>query len=727
MTHSFPYIFTFYSYKGGVGRSLALINVAYELARRGRHVLVVDFDIEAPGISGFLRRAGEITGQSKHDAIDLVQWACEAGDLPEDATAETVLANAPSFADSHLAVPVADYKELKPRYGDAGHVDVIGVDEGRNYFDRLTALQLHTKTREQLIGAGNALRLYFRSQRIPIEVPDYYPPDTPRDVPYDYVLVDSRTGTTEIGGLCVGPLSDRLIVLVGLNDQNVEGTRLFLEEIGLLRPSKEEEEPWDSAEPPPDDVDAPPSLGPKPTLLIASPVPYGEMRYKQERMAALAKALGQEVAGKLSYHPQMALMETLFVRDFKDEFLAGDYRQLTDNVMSVVRDSPGQLGQEVVTNLKDKNDQEVAKLFLRIAPCNEATLAPIRVYLEEPNLVTEEDFATVDRLFRLLVNSNSANLRERQHSQIDRCLVLRPWTNLLNAASVRNSLRQEFLRDLSKICTASDAEVETRAAAFLVRGITFLDFEPPDYLAAIRDWTSVDSMSGVLPELRVAALMLRAMSYAKLEPPDRQAQLADYTTVIEMPEIPPGRRAQALVNRGIVYGKLASPNHQAQLSDYNAVINMAEVPLEEHARALNALGRVAYRNGDLGSAIQMGRDALRLLPDNPNYRCDLALALLCLGNVEEASCEYHRALEDTGTLAVLEKIERDIHDAETERGNLPGTTEILQCITARREVLVRAGAPQEARDAAERAGSLLPKIGKSRALPQRMRDHETRS
>ena len=39
----------FYSHKGGVGRSLVLANVAYELARLGRKVLVMDLDLEAPG------------------------------------------------------------------------------------------------------------------------------------------------------------------------------------------------------------------------------------------------------------------------------------------------------------------------------------------------------------------------------------------------------------------------------------------------------------------------------------------------------------------------------------------------------------------------------------------------------------------------------------------------------------------------------------------------------
>ncbi len=43
-------IVTFYSYQGGVGRSMALANVAVLLARHGLRVLTVDWDLEAPGI-----------------------------------------------------------------------------------------------------------------------------------------------------------------------------------------------------------------------------------------------------------------------------------------------------------------------------------------------------------------------------------------------------------------------------------------------------------------------------------------------------------------------------------------------------------------------------------------------------------------------------------------------------------------------------------------------------
>jgi len=42
-------IITFYSYKGGTGRSMALANIAWILASNGKRVLIIDWDLEAPG------------------------------------------------------------------------------------------------------------------------------------------------------------------------------------------------------------------------------------------------------------------------------------------------------------------------------------------------------------------------------------------------------------------------------------------------------------------------------------------------------------------------------------------------------------------------------------------------------------------------------------------------------------------------------------------------------
>ncbi len=46
-------VITFYSYKGGVGRSFTLSNVAVLLARWGYRVLAIDWDLEAPGLTHY--------------------------------------------------------------------------------------------------------------------------------------------------------------------------------------------------------------------------------------------------------------------------------------------------------------------------------------------------------------------------------------------------------------------------------------------------------------------------------------------------------------------------------------------------------------------------------------------------------------------------------------------------------------------------------------------------
>ena len=43
-------VVTFYSYKGGTGRTMALANLAWILAANGKRVLIVDWDLESPGL-----------------------------------------------------------------------------------------------------------------------------------------------------------------------------------------------------------------------------------------------------------------------------------------------------------------------------------------------------------------------------------------------------------------------------------------------------------------------------------------------------------------------------------------------------------------------------------------------------------------------------------------------------------------------------------------------------
>src|SRR5262245_23219239 len=57
------YVITFYSFRGGVGRTMSLVNIAAHLAQAGRRVLIVDFDLEAPGIRTY-QSMGNPVGES---------------------------------------------------------------------------------------------------------------------------------------------------------------------------------------------------------------------------------------------------------------------------------------------------------------------------------------------------------------------------------------------------------------------------------------------------------------------------------------------------------------------------------------------------------------------------------------------------------------------------------------------------------------------------------------
>ena len=148
-----------------------------------------------------------------------------------------------------------------------GRVDIIPVDEDRDYYERLTALAISSFDRDTLIGVGQLLHDWLKSRVFEQKVPDYYGPEAERISHYDYVLVDSRTGVTQLGGLCIGPLSDQLVVVTALNDQNVVGTRTFLEEVGVLARRLEAPNDKDAASEPAQ----PPH--PKPTMIVARPGP----------------------------------------------------------------------------------------------------------------------------------------------------------------------------------------------------------------------------------------------------------------------------------------------------------------------------------------------------------------------------------------------------------------------------------------------------------------------
>lgn len=92
----------FYSYKGGVGRSLLLANAARFLATLGKGVVALDFDFEAPGLHYKLGGGQSYLDESRSSNFPLPP----GGAVPYlIATAEGT-ATPPSFEEHMMSVPV---------------------------------------------------------------------------------------------------------------------------------------------------------------------------------------------------------------------------------------------------------------------------------------------------------------------------------------------------------------------------------------------------------------------------------------------------------------------------------------------------------------------------------------------------------------------------------------------------------------------------------------------
>ena len=80
---SFLEVITFYGYKGGVGRTMALANVAWLLATNGYRVLMIDWDLEAPGLHRYFYPFSDDPGFERSSGLlDLLWEYVRAGEAP---------------------------------------------------------------------------------------------------------------------------------------------------------------------------------------------------------------------------------------------------------------------------------------------------------------------------------------------------------------------------------------------------------------------------------------------------------------------------------------------------------------------------------------------------------------------------------------------------------------------------------------------------------------------
>lgn len=200
---------TFYSYKGGVGRSLLVANCAVYLAQLGFRVVALDLDLEAPGLHYKFRAALPEGFEPRRGVVDLIDDYATKNELYE------------SLSDASFEVPLGD-PILEPNDPvPRGQLRVIpaGSAPSLDYWRRVANIDWKRFLYDE--GATGVEFFVDLRDRIAEEF-------TP-----DILLIDSRTGITEIGNVATSVLADKVVCIVADTAENLEGARAVLR--GLRR------------------------------------------------------------------------------------------------------------------------------------------------------------------------------------------------------------------------------------------------------------------------------------------------------------------------------------------------------------------------------------------------------------------------------------------------------------------------------------------------------------
>jgi len=202
-------IVTFYSYKGGTGRSMALANVAWALASNRQRVLVIDWDLEAPGLHRYFRAFlsdKELTEPESKGLIEFVRnYAMLASTPPADGE------RASKWYEPHAqiwkwATPLRWPRGPILNFANRGEIQFVPAGrQGPDYAERINTFDWYS-----LYQAHGGDR-FFQSVR----------EQAKRE--FDYVLIDSRTGVSDTSGICTIQMPDILVVCYTYNVQSILG------------------------------------------------------------------------------------------------------------------------------------------------------------------------------------------------------------------------------------------------------------------------------------------------------------------------------------------------------------------------------------------------------------------------------------------------------------------------------------------------------------------------
>jgi len=184
----------FFSIKGGVGRSTALAATAWHLAQAGKRVLVLDLDLESPGLSSAL------LPPERQPMYGITDW------LVED-----LVGNGDAVFDSMAATSKLSHD------GEIHVVPAHGADHGE-YIAKLGRVWM-PKLQEDGTRETWSARLGRLLQALEVRIQP------------DVVLIDSRSGIDEIASACITDMGANLILLFALEgEQTWNGYRMLFEQ-----------------------------------------------------------------------------------------------------------------------------------------------------------------------------------------------------------------------------------------------------------------------------------------------------------------------------------------------------------------------------------------------------------------------------------------------------------------------------------------------------------------
>ena len=199
---------SFYSYKGGVGRSTVLANLACWQAMQGGKVLIIDLDLEAPGQhrSGLFKGNPVAASPMKGGFIDL----CEAWQQHRVESSDEVYEW--DLRDYMLRSALLDTLPGT----DKGEIFLMpaGKNLDTGYVEKLNRLDWHGF----FSSSGSKGYQLLATLKLYCEIEEF-----------DKVFIDSRTGLSDPYYMATSWLSDTVVCFSLLNQQSVEGCRYAME------------------------------------------------------------------------------------------------------------------------------------------------------------------------------------------------------------------------------------------------------------------------------------------------------------------------------------------------------------------------------------------------------------------------------------------------------------------------------------------------------------------